>query len=96
VGNVVEDYRYFRYTQPPEMIFDQLLTYFDLPVCPATQVGLVLLYQLNACNLKNSSIKVTKRACMARRRTPAEAWMGTPDEVDFCPPIYSVRHICFL
>jgi hypothetical protein len=33
---------------------------------------------------------------MARRRTPVEAWMGTPDEVDFCPPIYSVRHICFL
>jgi hypothetical protein len=33
---------------------------------------------------------------MARRRTPVEAWMGTVDEVDFCPPIYSVRHICFL
>jgi hypothetical protein len=30
---------------------------------------------------------------MARGRTPAEAWMGTPDEVDFCPPIYPVRHI---
>jgi hypothetical protein len=28
---------------------------------------------------------------MARRRTPLEAWMGTPDEVDFCPPIYPVR-----
>jgi hypothetical protein len=33
---------------------------------------------------------------LARRRTPVETWMGTPDEVDFCPPIYSVRHICFL
>jgi hypothetical protein len=32
---------------------------------------------------------------MARRRTPLEAWMGTPDEVDFCPHIYPVRHICF-
>jgi hypothetical protein len=30
---------------------------------------------------------------MARGRTPAEAWMGTPDEVDFCPPINPVRHI---
>jgi hypothetical protein len=78
------------------MIFDQSLIYFDLPVCPGTQVGLVLLYQLNACNFKNNSIKVTKRACMARRRTPVEAWMGTPDELDFCPPIYSVRHVCFL
>jgi hypothetical protein len=44
---------------------------------------------------KNNSIKVTKRVCMARRRTPVEAWMGTSDEVDFCPPIYPVRHICF-
>jgi hypothetical protein len=33
---------------------------------------------------------------MARGRTPVEAWMGTPDEVDFCPLIYSVRHICLL
>jgi hypothetical protein len=30
---------------------------------------------------------------MARGRTPAEAWMGTPDEVDFCPAIDPVRHI---
>jgi hypothetical protein len=89
-------YRYFRYTCPPEMIFNQSLIYFDLPVCPVTQVGLVLLYQLKAFNLKNNSIKVTKRTCMARRRTPAEAWMGTPDEVDFCLSLYSVRHICFL
>jgi hypothetical protein len=78
------------------MIFDQSLIYFDLPICPATQVGLVFLYQLNVYNLKNNSIKVTKRACMARRRTPVEAWMGTPDEVDFCSPIYPVRHVCFL
>jgi hypothetical protein len=79
------------------MIFDQSLIYFNLPVCPATQVSLVLLYHLKPCNLKkNNSIKVTKRACMARRRTPIEAWMETPDEVDFCPPIYHVRHICFL
>jgi hypothetical protein len=68
------------------MIFDQSLIYFDLSVCPVTQVGLVLLYQLNAYNLKNNSIKVTKRACIARRRTPLEAWMGTPDEVDFWFP----------
>jgi hypothetical protein len=34
---------------------------------------------------KKKAIKVTKRACLARRRTPVEAWMGTPDEVDFCP-----------
>jgi hypothetical protein len=33
---------------------------------------------------------------MARGKTPVEAWMGTFDEVDFCPPIYSVRHLCFL
>jgi hypothetical protein len=33
---------------------------------------------------------------MARGRTPAEVWMGTPDEVDFCPPIYPVRHIFFM
>jgi hypothetical protein len=78
------------------MIFAQSLIYFDLPVCPATHIGLVLLYQLNACNLKNNYIKVAKRACMARRRTPVEAWMGSPDKVDFCLPIYSVRHICFL
>jgi hypothetical protein len=75
------------------MIFDQSLIYFDLPVCSVTQVGMALLYQLNACNLKNNPIKVTKRA---RRKTPVDAWMGTPDEVDFCPPIYSVRHTCFL
>jgi hypothetical protein len=89
-------YRYLRCTHPPEMIFDQPLLYFDLSVCPETQVGLVFLYQLKGCNLKNNSIKVTKRDCMARRRTPAEAWMGTPDEVEFCPPIYFVRHTCFL
>jgi hypothetical protein len=34
-------------------------------------------------SFKNNSIKVTKRACMARRRTSVEAWMGIPDEVDF-------------
>jgi hypothetical protein len=61
------------------MIFDQSLIYFELSVCPATQVGLVLLYELKACNLKNDFIKVTKRACMARRTTPVEACMGTPD-----------------
>jgi hypothetical protein len=33
---------------------------------------------------------------MARGRTPAELWIGTPDEVDFCPPIYPVRCIYFL
>jgi hypothetical protein len=33
---------------------------------------------------------------MARGRTPVEAWMGSPDEVDFCPPTYPVRHIYFL
>jgi hypothetical protein len=45
-------YRYLSCTHPPEMIFDQSLIYFDLPVCPATQVGLVLLFQLNTYNLK--------------------------------------------
>jgi hypothetical protein len=65
------------------MAFNQSLIYFDLPVCPATQVGLVLLYQLKACN---NSIKVTKRACMARGRTPEEVWMRTPDEVEFYTP----------
>jgi hypothetical protein len=30
---------------------------------------------------------------MARGRTPEEVWMGTPDEIDFCPPVYPVRHI---
>jgi hypothetical protein len=30
---------------------------------------------------------------MARGRNSAEAWMVTPDEVNFCPPIYPVRHI---
>jgi hypothetical protein len=75
------------------MAFHQSLIYFDLPVCPATQVGLVLLHQLKA---HNNCIKVTKRACIAREMTPAEAWMGTPDEVDFCPLIYHVRLICFL
>jgi hypothetical protein len=34
--------------------------------------------------------KVTKRTCMAKGRTFVEAWMGTVDEVDFCPPIYPV------
>jgi hypothetical protein len=42
--------RYLSCIHPPEMIFDQSLIYFDLPVCPATQVGLVVLHQLNACN----------------------------------------------
>jgi hypothetical protein len=56
-------YRYFGCTHPSEMIFDQCLMYFDLPVCCVTQVGLVLLYQLK---IYNNSIKVTKRACMAR------------------------------
>jgi hypothetical protein len=32
---------------------------------------------------------------MARGRMPAEVWMGTPDEVDFCLPIYPVRDISF-
>jgi hypothetical protein len=40
---------------------------------------LVLLYQLKACNLKITlsvrGSKATKRACMARGRTPEEAWM---------------------
>jgi hypothetical protein len=45
----------------------------------------VLLYQLKAFNSKTTLIKVTKRAYMARGRTPAEAWMGTPEEVDFVP-----------
>jgi hypothetical protein len=89
-------YRYPSCIHPPEMIFDQSLIYFDLPVCPATQVGLVLLHLINACNLKNSSSKVSKRVCMARGRSHVEAWMGTPDKVDFCSPIYSVRHLCFL
>jgi hypothetical protein len=73
------------------MTFDQLLTYFDLPICPATQY-LVLLYHLKPRNLKITT-KVTKRACMARGRTPAETWMGTPDEVDFYLPISPMRHI---
>jgi hypothetical protein len=30
---------------------------------------------------------------MARGRAPAEVWMGIPDEVDFCHPIYPVRHV---
>jgi hypothetical protein len=30
---------------------------------------------------------------MARWRTPEEVWMVTPDEADFCPLIYPVRHI---
>jgi hypothetical protein len=61
------------------MIFDQSLIYFNLPVCPMTQVVLVLLYWLKACNLKITFIKVTKRACMARGMIPVVAWMGTPD-----------------
>jgi hypothetical protein len=95
VGKALEDLQTSQLHTPPKMIFDQYLIYSDLPVFPETHVGLVLLHQLNACNLKNNFIKVVKRACMARRRTPVEAWMGTPDKVDFCPPIYSVRHICF-
>jgi hypothetical protein len=52
VAKVLEDLQVFQVQQPWEMTFDQSLIYFDLPVCPATQVGLVLLYQLKACNLK--------------------------------------------
>jgi hypothetical protein len=33
---------------------------------------------------------------MARERTPVGAWMGTLDEVDFCPYIYPVRNIFFI
>jgi hypothetical protein len=33
---------------------------------------------------------------MARGWTPKKAFTGTPDEVDFCPPICLVRHIYFL
>jgi hypothetical protein len=33
---------------------------------------------------------------MSRDRTPVEVWMGTPDEVDFCPPIYPMKYIYFL
>jgi hypothetical protein len=50
VGKVMEDLQIFHVHPPPEMIFDQSLIYFDLPVCPETQVGPVLLYQLNDCN----------------------------------------------
>jgi hypothetical protein len=53
VGKALEDLQIdLSCTHPPEMIFDQSLIYFDLPVCTATQVGLILFYQLNACNLK--------------------------------------------
>jgi hypothetical protein len=54
VANVLEDLQVFQVQQPREMTFDQSLISFDLPVCPETQtrVGLVLLYQLKACNLK--------------------------------------------
>jgi hypothetical protein len=30
---------------------------------------------------------------MARGRTLVEVWTGTFDEADFCPPIYTMRHI---
>jgi hypothetical protein len=59
-----------------------------------------LLYQLKAYIFKIAlsmrGSKVTKRVCMARGRTSAEVWMGTPDKVDFCPLIYPVRQIYFL
>jgi hypothetical protein len=58
---------------------------------------LVLLYQLKACNLKITlsvrGYKATKRACMVRGKTLMEVWTGTFDKVDFCFPIYPVRHI---
>jgi hypothetical protein len=38
--------------------------------------------------------KGTKRACMARGRTPVVAWMGTL-EVDFCPPVVSCETYIF-
>jgi hypothetical protein len=68
------------------MTFGQSLIYFDLLVCPVTQVPGSLLPS-EGLQYKNNSTKVTKRACMARGRTPAEVWMGTPDEVDTgeCP-----------
>jgi hypothetical protein len=93
VANVVKDFSSFWVQPPPSMAFNQSLIYFDLPVCPVTQVSLVLLYLLKACN---NSIKVTKRACMTRGRTPAEVWMRTPDEVQFYTPIYQASHIHFL
>jgi hypothetical protein len=40
--------------------------------------------------------KATKRACIARGGTFVEAWMGTFEEVDFCPLIYPVRHMYFM
>jgi hypothetical protein len=33
---------------------------------------------------------------MAIGKIPVEAWTGTPNEVDFCPLMYPVRHIYFL
>jgi hypothetical protein len=92
VTKVKED---FRCSYSTKMTFDQSLIYFDLTVCPATQVPGSSL-PAEGLQFKNNSIKVTKRACMARGRTPTEAWMGIPDEIDFCLPIYPVRHICFL
>jgi hypothetical protein len=51
MGKVVEHLQISQLHPPPEIIFDQALTYFDLPVCPVTQ-GLVHFYQLNTYNLK--------------------------------------------
>jgi hypothetical protein len=52
VAKVMKDFQVFWVQPPPQMTFDQSLIYFDLPICPVTQVGLVLLYQLKGCNLK--------------------------------------------
>jgi hypothetical protein len=60
---------------------------------------LVLLYQLKVCNLKTAlsvkGSKVIKSAFMAGGRKPVEAWTGTLDEVEFCPPTYPVIHIFY-
>jgi hypothetical protein len=87
-------FRYFKCSHHTEMTSDQSLIYFDLPVCPVTQVPESPLPS-EGMQFKNNSIKVTKRACMARGRNPAEVWIETPGEVDFCPSICCVRHICF-
>jgi hypothetical protein len=33
---------------------------------------------------------------MAREWKPVEVWLATPYKIDFCPPIYPMRHIYFL
>jgi hypothetical protein len=78
-------------TTPPKLPLTNLLSILTCLFALRPRY-LVLLYQLKAYNLK-ITIKVTKMSYMARRRTSAEACMGTPDEEDFCPPIYPVRHI---